>query len=519
MQWAKTLDKKKVALVLMFIAVFLAVRLPGIGTDTINPDAVNWHYRSEQFVVGLKHFILEKTYQHYHPGVTLMWVAGIPIEITKQITNIETYDQFSFTLFHYIARYSLIMVQLGLTLFVFSILKRFIGFEKSLLAISILSFEPFFVGNSRLFHMDILFTLLVFSTLGFSYLYMKDKRLVWIILAGIFSGLCFLTRSLGLGVVLYVIFGGGLMYYLSNMPIKKILQSLLYFLIACVSTVVLFFPALWDKPVWTITNIFTEGQRIGVRNGHSQIFLGNTTQDPGALFYPVVLSLKMSPFILVGVVLFLVFNLKNINKAALLDRIRATSFTIYSTVFYLGYFVVMTLPTKKIDRYMLTLFPFFALLASLGYYKVFESKRRGVFFTYATGILFALFVFIPVISYHPYNFTYTNPLFGSPAKANSLVGQKSFGVGIYEVKQHLQKNYGSSVEVGFIDTKPLKSIYSNSLVSDIRIDGTSNYDVLVLAINEEFPENVLKSGVTFRQDSSLYINGLEYWRFYVKESK
>ena len=118
MQWVKTINKKTITLVLLFCLVFLVSRLPKLGADAINPDAVNWHYRSEQFVVGIKNQIWEKTYQHYHPGVTLMWVTGIPIEIFKQLSGVEVYNQFSFYTFHFIAKYSLVVTQMFLSLLI-----------------------------------------------------------------------------------------------------------------------------------------------------------------------------------------------------------------------------------------------------------------------------------------------------------------------------------------------------------------------------------------------------------------
>lgn len=128
-----------------------------------------------------------------------------------------------------------------------------------------------------------------------------------------------------------------------------------------------------------------------------------------------------------------------------------------------------------------------------------------------------IFVIWPDISYFPYQFTYANPIFGSSTVANQIIGQKSFGLGIFEVKDYLEGHYGSNVKVGFIDTKPIKAIYPNSLVSDIRVNGASDYDVLVLAVNEQIPQKVIKTGVKFTKDGSIYIHGLEYWRFYVKQ--
>src|SRR3989344_6213753 len=96
--------KRTSVLATVFVLVFFSTRIPRLQNDEINPDAVNWHYRSEQFVVGLKHNLLEKTYQHYHPGVTLMWITGIPIELYKQITGINVYTHENFLNFHFVAK-------------------------------------------------------------------------------------------------------------------------------------------------------------------------------------------------------------------------------------------------------------------------------------------------------------------------------------------------------------------------------------------------------------------------------
>jgi len=64
MRSALSTKKKKLLAVLGFCALFLATRLPFLGYDEINPDAVNCDIRSEQLNVGLKSGDFLKTYQH-----------------------------------------------------------------------------------------------------------------------------------------------------------------------------------------------------------------------------------------------------------------------------------------------------------------------------------------------------------------------------------------------------------------------------------------------------------------------
>jgi len=193
-----SIKTKKTLAVTAFCVLFLVTRIPFLGFDTINPDAVNWHFRSEQFVVGLKSGDLLKTYQHYHPGVTLMWIIGLPIEIVRQVNpEYRVYDEHNFIFLHQVAKYALVLAQFVLTMITFLALKDVLGWKRSLLTVGLLSFEPFFLGNSRLLHLDVLLTQCVFLALVFAHKYTSTRSTSSIIISGLFSGLAFLTKSVG----------------------------------------------------------------------------------------------------------------------------------------------------------------------------------------------------------------------------------------------------------------------------------------------------------------------------------
>ena len=98
-----------------------------------------------------------KTYQHYHPAVTLMWIMGVPIEVLRHFSKADrVYTYSNFETFHIVAKVSLVMVQLVLTFIIFHLLARLFGYYKAFFATVLFTFEPFFVGNSRLLHMDVL---------------------------------------------------------------------------------------------------------------------------------------------------------------------------------------------------------------------------------------------------------------------------------------------------------------------------------------------------------------------------
>jgi hypothetical protein len=506
-------------LLVLFILVFFATRLPRLYNDEVNPDGVNWHYRSQQFINGLKYHQFEKTYQHYHPGITLMWISGVSVELAKHVIGQDTYTQYNFQFFNFVAKFSLILVQLLISIFIIFLLNKVVGFYKAIFVVGLFSLEPFFLGNSRLYHMDVLLALFLFAALVLTYITIQRGSKTYALLTGLFLSLSFLTKSIGIGGIVCVS-----LFMLLNIIFSKKraphVMTLFVTIFSFVFFTFLLFPALWVKPVYYLEQIFSESTRVGVRKGHAQIVLGEETMDAGSSFYPLVLLMKVSPFLWIGVLFYLIEKLK---KVILPKKINIKTLNWVLAIFYFGYFAVMLFPTKKLDRYMIVMYPFLAYFSILGYALILDYARRLkaglLWFSSFVVFLSGLFIVIPLTKFFPYYFTYTSPLFGDPANANRIIAQKSFGIGMFDLRDSIIKNYGSNVRMGFLDVKPMESIYTASNVFDIRETGPGKYDIIVLGINEDFTDEILTSGYTFEKDSSVYINGLEYWRIYVKKPK
>jgi len=516
-----------VFLLLIFSALFFATRLPGLKNDVINPDGAAWHYRSEQFIVGIKNRQFEKTYQHYHPGVTLMWIAGTAVEVYKKVSGVTVYDISNFQTFDLVSKISIISVQFLLTLLLIYLLSKIIGFKKSILTVSFFTFEPFFLGNSRLYHMDVLLTLLLLNSIFLAYLNMKEPGFWKSVLTGFFLALSFLTKSLSIGALFFVVFYT-ILYFSRNGKKDKIFPTTALIMLSFVFFVFALFPALWVKPFYFLSDIFKEVGRVGVRKGHEQLVIGEYTERAGVLFYPLVILLKTSPFLILGFIIYIYFFIKSLGN--LKKKFKNPGNTIFNfdsffAVFSLGYFLGMSFFAKKIDRYMLVVFPFLSYCSAIGYQKFYQNlknSRERKIFKIVSSFLIVFFVGVPIIRLYPYYFTYTSPLFGTSANANKIIGQKPFGVGIPELKKVIMEKYsdkyGGEPKLGFYDVQPMKTIYPNSKIFDVRTYGPSSYDLLVLAINEEMPEKILENKqYIFEKDYSLWINGLEYWRIYVKK--
>lgn len=167
---------------------------------------------------------------------------------------------------------------------------------------------------------------------------------------------------------------------------------------------------------------------------------------------------------------------------------------------YLVYFGIILYSDKKIDRYLLVLFP------PLFYYL---TKKFNEYSKFIVGFL--LVNLASVIYFSPYQFLYYSPVLLNYSNVNNLVAQKSFGVGIYDLKEYLLKNYGEK-KLGFYDIKPMETMYPNSKVFDVRQTSATKVDIVILSINEKLPENYSN----FYKKESFMIKGIPLYDVYLK---
>jgi len=479
--------------ILLFFSIFIIsvlIRLYYIGYESINPDAVNWHYRCQQFANGIKYLQLEKTYPHYHPGVTLCYIMTFPTEVYKQITN-QVYNSTTYLTFNQVNSIFLVIV----IAFLVALISLQLGIRDGVIFGIILNLEPFFFGNSKLIHLDTLLTLFLFLAFLYFKKYLEEESLKSLLFVSLFLALAFLTKSVAIVFLPIFILGT---FLLSNK--SKVKKSLILFG-ATLSFVYLLFPALWTSPIDTMVRIFKEADRVGVRTGHSQIFLGefyDENEDPGVLFYPVVMLIKFSPLMIFGIVLLFIDIFKFIETKISIKKL--LNFEVMMFLGYLVYFGIIIYSDKKIDRYLLILFP------PLFYYL---TKKFNEYSKFIVGFL--LVNLASIIYFSPYQFLYYSPVLLNYSNVNNLVAQKSFGVGIYELKEYLLKNYGEK-KLGFYDIKPMETMYPNSKVFDVRQTSASKVDIVILSVNEKLPENYSN----FYKKESFMIKGIPLYDVYLK---
>lgn len=509
--------KLKFLSIVVFITLYLLTRIPRLGTTVVNTDEVYWHSRSENFLNALISKDYVGTFQKYHPGVPLMWEMALTaqvLSIKDHKTPAEVFTNFEYL--HTNTQFVLTIWFLVLSILLIFLLDRAINnWWLSLFIVTILTLEPFYIGNSRLIHHDAQISLYVIISTVLIYLTSKKQNIFYIFLASFFLALGSLSKTLFIGSFLFCLFAGSLVTYL-NQGIKKMFIFILSITLGFVFFYTLLFPALWVAPKEILNKIFIESYQVGEEDGHTQIFFGKETRTPGFWFYPILLVLKTSPFMLLGIFIYFISVLVSLFRR-LKDKsyysLKGISYILFAGVFYLGYFAVIQYFSKKVDRYTVPLYPYLALMSAYGWYRVLGKKIVN----FIAIIIFLATVVYPLFSLFPHYLMYVNPLIGDAKRANEIVGQKLFGIGVFDLREKIIDKYGDSVSIGTSDFGPLTSIYPKGKVYNVLVEHPNSFRLMILGPNKEFPKAMEKDpAIKFRQVASVYINGLEFWRIYEK---
>jgi hypothetical protein len=168
-------------------------------------------------------------------------------------------------------------------------------------------------------------------------------------------------------------------------------------------------------------------------HGPGSYFLGQPVADPGPLFYPLALALRLGPGTALGLALLMVFGIPR--------KLRATTWTLTGFVLLFG--ILLTASAKKLDRYLLPTMPLLDVLAGLGWWRgacwlLSAPARDAAGYLpgrplYAgligTAIVVVLLQLWPLIAAGGYPLAAYNPLIGG-ARTAERVMQVGWGDGL-----------------------------------------------------------------------------------------
>ena len=415
--------------ILVFL-FFVLVHLPDLGHDNFNTDVWKWKSRSYNFGSAILEKNFEQSLQTYHPGVVLMWLGGAGAKITNywaqsQGRSVIADDSVDIIFqIDFVQKFLVVLVTALTITSVFHIFKKTFGLKYAVVSIFLLTLEPFYLGLTRVFHLEgLVSTFMLASIVWLYYFFMESKNFRRLVISAFFAGLAILTKTSALFLVLY--FGLVTLIFVyrdGKFNFKKtelgifIKENLgkyfarfgkIFFIWIGVLVIVFFalWPAMWVTPGKVIQSLYSGVADVGVEGDHFQFYFGKLVENPGPSFYFVVLALKSPIYLLLGFIGALIIRKK------LPENFRR--FMDYLLIFIFFYFIQLIIPTKKLDRYILPALVVISLISSMFYVWVFEKiKFRKIRQKILCVILFFLPAIYTNIYVHPDYFSYFNPMFG-----------------------------------------------------------------------------------------------------------
>jgi hypothetical protein len=433
------------ALVGLILAAGLGLRLAGLDR-LVTPDEPLWITRSARFAAALTDGRLADTYQAVHPGVTLMWVGTAvlllrdpsvpstvpgPAELTR-VGEVDTVlEPLGFEMAPLLVdlRAGAILLNALILAMAWWLLWKALGAVPALVAGALITFDPLYVGTSRLLHLDALTAgLLLVSPLALL-AYLQSRSSAYLALSAATAALAWLTRTSGLVLLPWT--AAILALSLARswrcpsaerlIAARRVALAGATWLAIALLTTAVCWPALWVAPIGTIEAGIQGSLDLATEAHAKQIFFRGAVRqdDPGLLFYPVAFVWRTSPIVLIGLGLALGGALAP--TGAGLDR-RTRLAVGYLVAFALAYLVLLNVGAKKIDRYALPVLIVADVVAAIGWVwlagRAVDRGRRRYGSTLSGASAACLLVAAVTmqagfaVASAPYFFHYYNPLVG-----------------------------------------------------------------------------------------------------------
>jgi 4-amino-4-deoxy-L-arabinose transferase-like glycosyltransferase len=492
------------ALLFCFALVPRAVQGRFITVD----EAFHWFNRCAKFLDALRVGDFAGTYLIGHPGVTTMWLGAAGITLHETLVSAGLVAPGDAETQRWLTRLPIAIVTALCVALGYLLLRRLLERRIALLGALFWAADPFLIAHSQLLHLDALLTsfitialLAAMNAVPFASADPNTSRNHWgaLALSGVFTGLAFLTKSPSIILIPMVslIFiasalsrrgvgewgSGGVGEWGSggdtearrpgdretgrpgdretgrprDTETKSITPTplppypptpLLLTTWATIAAATWFalWPALWVDLPRVVGRIIHQAQSEGGSpHGWGNFFLGQTVADPGPLFYPVAIALRMTPWALVGLLALSAFYLRftiydlRLEKARSIQNLKSKiqnrliqNPLLFLAIYVVAFIIMLTLPPKKFDRYMLPIFPTLNILAAAGLMSIYDlrftiydlSRHRSKIQNLKSKIILPLAIIALMVNlawFHPYQIAYYNPLLGGgPVAARTI---------------------------------------------------------------------------------------------------
>jgi 4-amino-4-deoxy-L-arabinose transferase-like glycosyltransferase len=458
---------------LISLAIFLLALAPRAlwqGRFVTIDEAYHWFDRARLFLHAVRTGDWAATNLVGHPGVTTMWLGALGIATHQALAALGLAAWPDSELLRLMLRLPVAVVTSLCVVLGYALLRRLLPMRAALLAALLWAGDPFLVAHSQLLHVDALLTSFITLSLLAALLAFRLEgdadgepvRWRFLLASAVAGGLALLTKSPAImwppmvGLIAVVAawrriedrgsrIEDGRWRIASrrssilHLPSSVILPLLVWAVVAALVWMALW-PAAWADLPGAIGSVVHQAEADGGSpHGWGNFFLGRAVADPGPLFYPVAVVLRLTPWALLGLALtcfrFLIFDFRLSstiqNPKSKIQNQEGRHVLLVLLAFVLLFVLMMSVPAKKFDRYALPIFPALDILAASGLLWLWDGLRRIKTKNKEQRTdrrvgsllcsLFFVLVGVNLAWYHPYELAYYNPLLGGGPAAARLI--------------------------------------------------------------------------------------------------
>lgn len=506
-------------------------------------EAYHWFDRTARFLRAVEQRDYAGTNLIGHPGVTTLWLGALGSLSYQGLAAAGWLTPGDPALYRFFLRLPVAITTALCVALAYPLLRRLFRWPVAWLACLFWSTDPFMVAHSKIVHVDALLasfmTLsLLAACLAFGIHHPETPdghppaKIMhsWpmVIVSAVAGGLAFLTKSPA--VLLLPMLGlVGLwckkQQVLRSGSLSSVLGALFLVLLLWISIAALVWLALWPA-AWVdlpgaVNRVFIQVAYEGVSpHGWGNFFLGQPVLDPGPLFYPVAIALRIPPWTLLGVVLLIVPGMRHNH------RLPEHTIVLLLLVFALLCIGGLSFLAKKFDRYALPIFPTLSILAAVGWNSLKGSTQHAAHSKRGFATYFTLPVFYGLLSagllanllwYQPYHLAYYNPLLGGGTVASHLI-PVGWGEGMEQAGRYIAAQTNGCDRPVASWFEPVLQPFACSPVVRLReVAKPGRVDYAVLYIDQIQRNNEPAVTAMLRKQSPVYtvhIHGIDYASIY-----
>lgn len=457
--------------VLIVAVLFALAWLPrSVAPDRfVTTDERKWLARSGNFWQALAAGEFARTFQREHPGVTTMWLGALGFRTVFPDYIAQSPPQFGWKdeeiepwlrahghqpidVLAAGRRYVALATALAVAL-CYPLVRRL--FDDEWLAFSataLIALDPFFLGLSRLLHVDALATgFATLALLAFLVWLWRGRSRVLLAASAVAAALAWLTKSPTLFLAPFL----GLLALAEALrrddptqpwwrrAWREAVVPMLGWTVVASLVFVLLWPAMWVDPLGSLRGIVTAAEDYAV-GGHvnANFFMGRVVDnDPGLLFYPVALLWRLTPVVAVGSVLALLALLRwrhdppqpfDLAQGKLGGGSGGGAWVapvLTLALWAVAFLTFMSVGAKKFDRYLLPIHPALTIIAAAGLWWLLCGlatwlRRCGAAWPHwsRAGLLGAVLLQAAwALPLAPYYIDFYSPLLGGPRVAQKQI--------------------------------------------------------------------------------------------------